>query len=161
MNSKTITIIAAVAVLILGAFIGFWLRGLRPTPVVPPEVKIDTLWLHDTTVVEKPVPHLVRVVDTMLVPVVDTLHIRDSVFISLPREEKVYADSTYRAVVSGYRPSLDTISIFQKTAIVEVPVIKTVKKRWGVGVQVGGTYLPNVGATPYVGIGISYNLIVF
>lgn len=37
----------------------------------------------------------------------------------LPREAKVYQDSTYRAVVSGYRPSLDTISIYQRTVFVD------------------------------------------
>ena len=161
MNSKTVTYIAAGAVFILGIVLGLLLRGLRPSPAVDPVIITDTTWIHDTTIVEKPVPHYVRVVDTMLVPVVDTLHIRDSVFISLPREEKIYQDSTYRAVVSGFKPSLDSIYVFQKTAIVEVPVVKTVKKRWGVGVQVGGTYIPKTGFTPYVGIGISYNPIVF
>ena len=161
MNSKTVTYIAAGAVFILGVVLGLWLRGLRPSPAVDPVIVTDTTWIHDTTFVEKPVPHYVRVVDTMLVPVVDTLHIRDSVFISIPKEEKVYEDSTYRAVVSGYMPSLDSISVYQKTAIVEVPVYKTVKKPWGVGVQVGGTYLPKVGFTPYVGVGVSYNIFTF
>ena len=161
MNSKTVTYIAAGAVFILGVVMGLWLRGLRPSPAVDPVIVTDTTWIHDTTFVEKPVPYYVRVVDTMLVPVVDTLHIRDSVFISIPKEEKVYEDSTYRAVVSGYMPSLDSISVYQKTAIVEVPVYKTVKKPWGIGVQVGGTYLPQVGFTPYLGIGVSYNILTF
>ena len=157
---KALAIIGIILLVILGAALGWWLRGFRPV-VVDPVVQVDTLWVHDTTFFEKPVPHIVRVVDTMLIPVVDTIHTRDSVFIQIPREEKVYQDSTYRAVVSGYRPSLDSISIFQSTAIVEKVVYKDIKKRWGIGVQVGGTYLPKTGFTPYLGVGISYNILVF
>ena len=52
--------------------------------------------------------------------------------------------------------------------VVEVPVFKTVTKhaRWGVGLQAGATYLPGTqgqqGAIqPYVGLGLSYNIITF
>ena len=157
---KTLSYIALILLFLLGALGGWWLRGVRTKPVQP-VTQTDTLWLHDTVRIAKPVPHIVRIVDTMLVPVIDTVHTRDSVFISIPREEKVYEDSTYRAVVSGYRPSLDTISVFSSTAIVKEPVYVTVKKPWGIGVQAGATYLPNQGITPYVGIGISYNLLNF
>lgn len=156
---KTLSIIALVLILVLGVFVGYWLRGLRKGPEVQPIVKIDTLVIHDTMTMEKPIPLYVRVVDTMRVPVIDTVHVRDSVFISIQREEKVYQDSTYRAVVSGYRPSLDSISVFQTTKY--VTITKYAKKPWGVGVQAGVTYLPKVGFTPYVGLGISYNIINF
>lgn len=157
---QALEILGIVLVLVLGFMVGYWLRGLRPGPV-PPEPQIDTLWKHDTLMIAQPVYIKERVVDTMLIPVVDTIHTRDSVFISVPREERIYEDSTYRAVVSGYRPSLDSIYIFKETAIVEIPVIKTVTKRWGIGVQGGVTYLPKTGFTPYVGLGVSYNLLNF
>lgn len=35
----------------------------------------------------------------------------DSIIVRVPREEKVYADSLYRAVVSGIGVSLDTITV--------------------------------------------------
>jgi len=35
--------------------------------------------------------------------------------VQLPRTRKVYQDSTYRAVISGYEPNLDTISVYRKT----------------------------------------------
>ena len=167
MNSKTVTYIAAGAVLILGAFLGYWLRGLRPSPAVEPEIRTDTLWLYDTCFIEKPTPHIVRVVDTMLVPVTDTVHVRDSVFISIPKEEKVYEDSTYRAVVSGYMPSLDSISIFQATKYITTTItIPQKTRRWGIGVQAGiglqyGTFHKQMDVGPYIGVGVSYNILTF
>lgn len=70
--------------------------------------------------------------------------------------------------MSGYNPQLDSLHIDRSTAVVEVPVYKTVTKhaRWGVGLQAGATYLPGTqgqqGAIqPYVGLGLSYNIITF
>lgn len=47
----------------------------------------------------------------------DTLEIHDTTtqLVYLPREYMVYRDSTYRAVVSGVDPRLDTIEVYQKT----------------------------------------------
>lgn len=157
---KVLSYLALVLLFILGIIAGYWLRGLRQ-PKPEPIVQIDTLILRDTLTVEKPVPHYVRVVDTMLIPVTDTLLIRDSVFISIPREEKVYEDSTYRAVVSGYRPSLDSISVYQTTKVITVTKEKEIRKHWGLGVQAGATYLPDKGVTPYIGLGLSYNILTF
>ena len=40
----------------------------------------------------------------------------------------------------------------------EIPVIQNTKTRWGLGVQ-SGYGISNQGLTPYVGVGISYNII--
>lgn len=126
----------------------------------PPEtvVKTDTVVVvhYDTITAYKPVPFNVYVVDTMWVPV--TVHEHDTVWAQLPREAKVYQDSSYRAVVSGYRPSLDTISIYQRTmTVTKVERVTIPAPRWSWGVQAG------VGATkdglgPYIGVGIQYRL---
>lgn len=164
---KALTYFALVMIFLIGGLLGFWIRGLCHEPVEP-NIQYDTVWTHDTTTIIRPEPHYIRVVDTMLiaVPVVDTIHVRDSVYISLPREEKVYADSSYRAVVSGYMPSLDSISVYPSTAIVHVPVTRYVTKRWGIGVQAGvgvqyGTIRKQMDIGPYIGVGISYNLLNF
>lgn len=162
MSEKTLFWVTLAVTFVLGACFGFWLRGLRPVRVPDPVVKTDTLWLRDTIKVDRPVPRIVRIVDTMLIPVIDTVHTRDSIFISIPREEKVYEDSTYRAVVSGYKPSLDSISVYQTTKVVTITETVRVpeKKRWGIGVQ-GGYGFGKAGASPYVGVGISYNVLTF
>lgn len=86
--------------------------------------------------------------------------IPDSVSVEIPITQKVYETDRYRAVVSGYKPSLDDIYIYQPTQIVQV---KSKPKRWGVGIQVGyGVTLKQTPQfSPYVGVGVSYNLFQF
>lgn len=160
MDDKTLLKITFAVTFILGASCGFWFRGLRPAKPVETVVQTDTLYLRDTIKIDRPVPRIVRIVDTMLIPVIDTVHTRDSILISIPREEKVYEDSTYRAVVSGFKPSLDSISIYRTTEIVTITKAAPIK-RWGIGPQIGVGLSPKGAAVPYVGVGISYNLFVF
>jgi hypothetical protein len=84
----------------------------------------------------------------------------DSVEVIIPISTKVYEDSLYRAVISGYNVSLDTIQIYRNTVYVEHfrEVTKMVRPgRWSIGVQVGyGTDFR--GMRPYIGIGVSYKL---
>ena len=138
---------------------GFWSAyHFRYEPPEPPEVvvQVDTLVVHDTLTAYKPVPFNVYVVDTLYVPV--KVESSDTVWVELPRVAKVYQDSTYRAVVSGYLPSLDTISVFQRTTtITKIERVAIPAPRWSWGVQAG------VGATkdglgPYIGVGIQYRL---
>ena len=84
----------------------------------------------------------------------------DSVSVEIQITQKVYETDRYRAVVSGYKPSLDDIYIYQPTQIVQV---KSKPKRWGVGIQVGyGVTLKQTPQfSPYVGVGVSYNLFQF
>lgn len=141
----------------------FWLRS---TPPPAPTPQIDTLVVVDTVTITKPEYIVRRVVDSIPFFVIDTLKVHDTTVVYLPKEEKVYEDSTYRAVVSGYEPSLDTIAVYPKTTVikqtevVEVPM----QPRWSIGVQGGvGVMVNDKGfhAGPYIGIGIQYNLINF
>ncbi len=158
---KKLAIFAIVLVFILGALAGAWLRGLRPVPVPEPDFKRDTVWMTDTVKLPAPKPKLVHVIDSVLIPIRDTLHLHDTAYIAVPISQTYYNEKEYEAWVSGFRAQLDSIHVVQNTAIVEVPVYKTVKKRRGLGAQVGVTYLPNTGVTPYVGLGLCYNLLTF
>lgn len=122
----------------------------------------DTLYVRDTITWETPVYVRSFVRDTMFVKVTDTL------FVELPREVRVYTDSLYYAEVSGYEPSLDYLEVYQQERIItrDKTQIVEVKRpsRWGVGVQVGygiGTHAGTVYTTPYVGVGLSLNLLTF
>lgn len=151
-------LLAAAIAVAFGVWSAYHFRYEPPEPPEPPEVvvQVDTIVIRDTVTAYKPVPFNVYVVDTMWVPV--TVHERDTVWAQLPREAKVYQDSSYRAVVSGFRPSLDTISIYQRTVFVDrVERVTIPAPRWSWGVQAG------VGATkdglgPYIGIGLQYRL---
>ena len=145
---------------------GGFIIGRRTCHVPDPEpvVQVDTLRIRDTLLVEKPVPVEVRVVDTMLVAVTDTISINDTVYLHLPREIKHYEDSLFRAQVSGYRPALDWIEVYPQTVLVTERVTNKDVKRWGIGLQAGyGAYAASgqVRLAPYLGIGISCNLMRF
>lgn len=130
-------------------------RDTRPTIVV--KTVRDTLVIHDTITAYKPVPFNVYVVDTLWVPV--TVNKTDTVWAQLPRTAKVYQDSTYRAVVSGFRPSLDTISVYQRTKVITVTNnVRIPPPRWSWGVQAGVGVNAGGSVTPYLGIGIQYRL---
>ena len=73
----------------------------------------------------------VRIVDTMLVAVTDTVHLNDTVYLSLPRETKLYGDSTYTAQVSGYRPELDWVKVYPQKTVVTRTISVGSRKRWG------------------------------
>lgn len=120
-----------------------------------------TVIRHDTIKVNSPVPvyKYIKYNDTVTI----CHQLRDTVkeLIFLPREYMVYKDSTYRAVVSGVDPRLDSIEIYRPTITNTITKYVEVKKktRWGIGPQAGATYDGKI--KPYIGIGIQYNLITF
>ena len=91
---------------------------------------------------------------------ISELKTQDSVTVQIPITQRVYETDRYRAVVSGYQPSLDDLLIYQPSQVVR---IKDKPKRWGIGVQVGYGMTVNGKPqfTPYRGIGVSYNLFQF
>ena len=131
------------------------------------QVQIDTTVIHDTIYIDKPVLQKVAVTDTLRLPVLtrDTLMLHDTVLVHLPIEQRQYGDPRYTAWVSGYRPQLDSIRIYQQTEYITKEVKKVTKpKRWGIGLQAGyGVSFSNKQsqATPYIGIGSSYNILTW
>ena len=119
----------------------------------------DTIVLRDTIMVEKPVTRdsvIVRY-KRVEVPVVVRDTILDTVFVELPITSKYYKSSRYEAWVSGYEPSLDSISIFSETKYIK-DMVKTRKSRWGLGVSVGyGVTRTKV--EPFVGVSVNYNIL--
>lgn len=157
--------VAATALMLMfgGYVIG---RRSSHTPEPAETVRTDTLRIRDTILVDRPVPVEVRTTDTMLVAAVDTVQVRvrDTVrvMVQVPREVRVYSDSLYRAQVSGYRSSLDWVEVYPQTVVVTKIISADSRKRWGIGMQAGyGAYVAGrqVMLAPYVGIGISYNIL--
>ena len=109
----------------------------------------DTVVVRDTvreTVLVPKVRYLTRV-DTVLLKVPgDTVEVP----VLVPISHKVYEGEDYRAVVSGFRASLDTLDIFRKTQTVTNTVVQRVEvpgkpKRWGIGVSAGYALTPHGG----------------
>lgn len=117
----------------------------------------DTLIVTDTLLVERPVPVVSEKIRTEFVAVHDTLRVRDTLYMAVPIEAKVYADSTYRAQVSGWQPSLDWIEVYQRTQTI-TQYIDRPAPRWSFGVTAGPGVVWDGGFHCGLGIvaGISY-----
>ena len=158
------------ALVAFGLAVGF-LSGVITRRTIHPQivevVHTDTLIIHDTVRVDRPVYISQRIVDSIPVPffVTDTLRLHDTTVIMLPRLQREYSDTLYHAWVSGYAPALDSIQIFRKERIVEVTkTVQPAPKHWHLGVSAGyGMTLSEeaVRLSPYVGIGISYSILSF
>ena len=123
-----------------------------------PSAKIDTVVIHDTLHIAKPIS-----VESAVVRI-DTIRVKDAndtIYISapIPITQMRYTDSTYTAWVSGYSPSLDSIYVYPKREIITT-TIRPKPRRWGVGVH-GGVGITPKGLQPYIGVGISYNILTF
>ena len=95
---------------------------------------------------------------TVKVVIHDTLCKTDTVTVSLPFVQKQYKDSSYSAWISGYEPSLDSISVFPTTTIIrESKVVRQKDRRWGVFGGVGIGVSDRI--TPCVGVGIGYRIL--
>ena len=132
-------------------------------------VQTDTVWLKpDTIRIDRPVPVAKWLKpDTVFLPVPvqpkDSVPEQkpDTVYVPIPRETTYYAGNEYEAWVTGFKANLDSVHVFQKTAVVEKKVPVYVNKKWGIGLQAGVTYQKETKVTPYVGVGVSYNLFNF
>lgn len=168
MNKTTIILLSIIAaLLVVGAFVGGWFaRGSRVEVVTRRDTLTKVVTIRDTITKYKPqyITKTESGKDTLYVR--DTIRERDSVFIVLPRERRVYSDSNYRAVVTGVRPELEEISVYPKTQIVTTTITQTIEKpaplvSFTLQGGVGGQYdliHKNWGFGPYVGGGISIRL---
>ena len=151
----------AVAVLI-GVLIGQ--KHPQKSPVEPIKEKVDTLLIFDTITLTKPVFVEKIQLDSVYMPVTDTLWKHDTLYVYLVREQIQWQDSLCRVYASGINPQVDSVTHFVQETIVnrEISVPVKVKSRWGLGIQVGygaGVNGKQVYLTPYVGVGISYNIL--
>ena len=164
----------AVAVLI-----GFMIGQQHPqkTPVEPNAEKVDTLFIRDTNsfteppkepspdvlIKEIPVPVYVAdtsAIDSLLKECARLERVGDSLQLVLLRVQRHYSDSTFDAWVSGVDPRLDSIKTYQTNMVIskEIPVIQVKKSRWGLGIQAGYGASKD-GLSPYIGVGVSYNVL--
>ena len=93
---------------------------------------------------------------------VEVIHDSSNVVVDIPIVQKEYSDdSTYTAWVSGYKPQLDSISIYRKNVSIskETVITKKDRKKFGIGPMIYGGF--NIGSRKMdygVGIGISYHI---
>lgn len=86
----------------------------------------------------------------------------DTVRIPIPIDRYLFTDdTTYRAEISGFNVSLDSMEIYHHTREHTVTIDRIIKpkpKRWGLGVQAGYGINTNGQLRPYIGVGVSFNI---
>lgn len=157
MSDRLVSWLLRAAILLLYVGIGFLLgRGCRQTAPQPREiVRVDTLTVFDTIVKNKPIyiTKVVERVDTVLLTTVE----RDTVAAEIPIERKVYQeDSLYRAVVTGYRASLDSLVVWPRTTTITIDrTVREPAPRWSFGATAGPAVLVSPSGRMHAGAGIA------
>lgn len=160
MSDRLVSWLLRAATFLLFFGIGFLLsRGCRPdAPQTREVIRVDTLTVFDTIVKNKPI-YIAKVVDR-----VDTVRLvtvaRDTVAAEIPIERKVYAeDSLYRAVVTGYLASLDSLVIWPKTTTITIDrTVREPAPRWSFGVTAGPSVLVAPSGRMHAGAGIAVGI---
>lgn len=147
--------------LLLGMIV--WMR-CNPHDPSTVYIKGDTIHIRDTLrdTILQPVKETLKRIDTVYLPIMidittDRTVEGDSIPVLVPIVSKEYKTDNYRAIVSGYKPSLDFMEVYRDKEIITLSPLQK-KKRWGFGLQVGYSY-PRSGW--YVGAGVSWNVIVW
>ena len=183
MNKKITFCFSILLILANFLMVGFIIGRKHPqkSPVEPIKNKVDTLFIPDSNIFtepkkepspdvlikEIPVPVYVAdssAIDSLLNKCARLERVNDSLQLVLLRVQRHYSDSTFDAWVSGIDPRLDSIKTYQTNMVItkEIPAIQVKKTRWGLGIQAGfgaGLTGTHVYYTPYVGVGLSYNIL--
>lgn len=130
-------------------------------PVIRTEYYTDTIILRDTIHDTIPIPKHIFIsrIDTVFLALPSDTAL---VAVQVPIEQKTYESENYRAIIEGHMPKLLSMEVFPETKYVTNTVINTINKRqrFGIGVQTGYG-MSKDGLSPYIGVGISYNIINF
>ena len=86
--------------------------------------------------------------------------IADTAAVIIPITSRTYTTPEFTATVSGYQPSLDSITIHAQRTIItnNPPAVKS--KPWSIGIA-AGIGAGRGGITPFIGITLQYSLIRF
>ena len=179
MNKKITFCFSVLLILANFLMVGFIIGQKHPQklPVEQIKKKVDTLFIPDSNIFtepkkepspdvlikEIPVPVYVAdssAIDSLLKECARLERVGDSLQLVLLRVQRHYSDSTFDAWVSGVDPRLDSIKTYQTNMVItkEIPVIQVKKSRWGLGIQAGYGASKD-GLSPYIGVGVSYNVL--
>lgn len=165
-NFKKILIVGAVVVAALAVLFVAGQRYAQKRLILPQKERVDTLVIYETKLVEKPVFVEKKVVEKVPVPVPvsDTVMVHDTIYVYMDREQVHWQDSLSDVYASGYDVQVDSVRHNIQTQVItkERDVIVKVKPKWSIGVHAGyGAFAKNgqVYTSPYIGIGVSYNLL--
>lgn len=161
---KKILIASVVMIAALALSFAAGQRHAQKRLILPQKERVDTLFIRDTIMSEIPV-FVTRIKTDSIpypVPVTDTLWKTDTIW--LEREQVMWQDSLSKVYASGVSVEIDSVLHYVPTQVVtkERDVVVKVKPKWSIGVHAGyGAFAKNgqVYTSPYIGVGVSYNLL--
>ena len=158
-----------VMTVLIAMMLGFGVGMFVGHGCVDIEERCDTIVRIDTVRVEKPVARDSVVVRTekvyVRVSAEPTLAENeddsesDSVAVEIPITQKVYEDSLYKAWVSGFHASLDSIRLYNRTNT--ITITKTIRKKWSLGLGAGVSLGTDGRLTPGITLSVQRSLIDF
>lgn len=157
---NTFVIVAVILTILVAFLVGHEVgRNGQEQAVI---TKVDTLVIRDTIKQIEPVLVERKVVKVDTLQVTDTLTLRDTLFILLEREQIRWEDSLAVVYASGIRPAVDSVIHYTRDRIVTIETTRVVKEksRWGLGIQAGAG-MSTQGVVPYVGVGVSWNILTW
>ena len=176
MKLTTAAIAIAIIILLVGFGGGFWV-GRAFAPKCPETIASTSVTTTVRDTIRRPVPKpqqpqsagvvyaklkikpakALKGIDVAENPTQSgTLKAEDSATVAVPITRKVYQTPDYRAVVSGFRPNLDSMEVYRDTRTITETITKVLpaKKKWlaltagpQVGVDINGQVVPSVGVT--------------
>lgn len=185
METKTIlTIVAACVIFAIGGVVGCQGHAhFNPVDAVPLIGKSDTITIRDTVDVLVPYPVTVQAAgiatvtprkasDSAQINALaggstnvpretikdDTPTLQPSGSLDIPITQKTYSTAEFRAVVSGWRPNLDSMTVYPKTTTITQERIVTKKPL--LSITLGPTALYD-GERMRAGIGVTAGFTVF
>lgn len=168
METDTIKILLCSIVAFLGIMLYSFLVGYgcsQNQPTINDVERVDTLFIFDTITQYEPILEERVGLEKVTIPAADTLWSHDTLYVILEKEQVVWQDSLSKVYASGILPQIDSVQHFVTEKVVTRELIQVVKKpcRWGVGVHAGyGIQLGDqIRTAPYIGIGVSYNLLTW
>lgn len=97
---------------------------------------------------------------TDTVAAADTLATDAAAAVLLPITQRTYTAPEYTAYVSGYLPSLDSITLHTPRTVITQPPPAVKNKPWSIGIA-AGVGAGRGGITPFIGVTLQYSLIRF
>lgn len=155
-------ILAFLAWFVIWVLVGFGLGRRSARNTQEPTILRDTVFhtIYEPIEVEKPVTKFVEVIrhDTLLTEYWHLQH--DTVFAEVPIERKVYEeDSLYRAVVTGWHASLDSLLIYKTTnEMIITNTVRTPPPKFSFGLTAGPSALVNPLGQTHIGLGATVGL---
>lgn len=154
------------AICIALSMLALFFLGIRlgkrqlPADVV---IQRDTLVVRDTTTLITYVDRVVyrTRIDTVELPVPDPYTVHDTVTVQVPIDyiHERYTDA--EVWYHGFHAVIDSLWVYPEKQIITNTITRTIEpSRWALSVH-GGYGIGAKGLTPYIGVGISYDLLRF